>query len=79
MKKIIINTNGSKLSRLRIHAILQRLLELEEEENQAKKTAVFQPEPITITNHRLDFKPTMFYEQKPSKYFDKPKNNFKKR
>lgn len=40
----------------------------------------FKPEPIPIINHRLDFnaKVTNIKNWQPNKYFDKPKNNFKK-
>ena len=49
--------------------------DISEEMNKA-----FQPEPIPILNHRLDFNPevTNIKNWEPNKYFDKPKNNFKK-
>jgi len=38
----------------------------------------FEPEPIILTNH-LDFQPEIKIKDFPrSKYFDKPKNNYKK-
>ena len=40
----------------------------------------FQPEPIPIINHRLDFNPEVQIKNwEPNKYFNKPKNNFKKK
>tara|TARA_R110000850_G_scaffold277065_1_gene422022 strand:+ start:22377 stop:22613 length:237 start_codon:yes stop_codon:yes gene_type:complete len=78
MKRIIIISGASRINKLRIHAILQRIIELEEE-NQLRRMKVFQPEPIPIFNHRLDFEPMNYYEHKPSKFMNKPKNNFKKR
>jgi len=40
----------------------------------------FQPESIPIINHRLDFNPEIQIKNwEPNKYFDRPKNNFKKK
>ena len=48
------------------------------EEEQVKNIA-FEPEPFPIKNYRGDLlELTTYYEQKPSKFFTKPKNNFKK-
>lgn len=39
----------------------------------------FEPEPILITNNRLEFNQIKVLGKTPSKYINKPKNNFKKR
>lgn len=45
--------------------------------------SVFAPEPIKITSHNVIKENILlqkqFYENQPSKYISKPKNNFKKR
>lgn len=48
--------------------------------NEKEMNKAFQPEPIPILNHRIDFNPevTNIKNWEPNKYFDKPKNNFKK-
>ena len=38
----------------------------------------FEPEPIIIKNVIAEIKPLVYYERKPSKFIEKPKNNFKK-
>jgi len=38
----------------------------------------FEPEPIRIINHRDLLADPIFYENEPSKFISKPKNNFKK-
>lgn len=49
--------------------------------NEKEMNKAFQPEPIPILNHRLDFHPevTNIKNWEPNKYFDKPKDNFKKK
>jgi hypothetical protein len=40
----------------------------------------FEPEPMPIYNFRdIDAKEPVFYENEPSKFIGKPKNNFRKR
>ena len=48
-------------------------------EDQQTKNIAFEPEPFPIKNYRGDLlELTTYYEQKSSKFFTKPKNNFKR-
>lgn len=68
------------VNRLRLYAMLMRLQELKAE----IAMKAFLPEPIMIisnrelSNKRMYYDPNS-YENQPSKFIGKPKNNFKKR
>ena len=56
-------------------AIIENKKQLEEIRNRA-----FEPEPIMISNDRLEWTEPKIYNDIPrNKFFDKPRNNFKKR
>ncbi len=40
---------------------------------------VFEPEPFILNRFEAEYKEPIFYENEPSKFFGKPKNNFKKK
>lgn len=67
-------------NKLRLYALLMRLQELQSE----RRMKAFLPEPLVITtektifNEQINYDP-VFYEKEPSKFFSKPKNNFKRR
>lgn len=70
---------NSLVQKLRIYAMIMRLRELEEERI-LKRRAHF----INLSKHEpLIYKPPeihnpIFYENEPSKFISKPRNNFKK-
>ncbi|WP_264550484.1 hypothetical protein [Flavobacterium sp. N2820] len=60
-------------------ASLQNLEKVVIIEDQQTKNIAFEPEPFPIKNYRGNLvEMTTYYEQKPSKFFTKPKKNFKK-
>ncbi len=40
---------------------------------------VFEPEPLVFKKYEFQYEKPVFYENEPSKFMSKPKNNFKKR
>lgn len=49
-----------------------------EQKAAANSIKAFQDEAIPFINYRQNQVDPVFYEREPSKYFGKPKNNFKK-
>ncbi len=77
MKKILIGGGG--LLPMEVMAKLNGMFANVTVVAEMPKQMQFEPEPIYITNDRLEFEPMKFYEVEPSKFISKPKNNFKKR
>ena len=82
MRRVAIIGNGAAALAIEIMATAQRneieivvINDVEQERNKA-----FYPDPTIIRNYNYDFiEPQNYYEPQPSKFFGKPKNNFKRR
>lgn len=82
MRKVAIIGNGGVALAVEILSMAQRnsieivvINDTEQEKNKA-----FQPDPTIIRSYNYDFiEPPNYYEQQPSKFISKPKNNFKRR
>lgn len=77
MKVIIINSGGGLVSEMiaKFDGMQHKVVVVGE----MPKANPFAPEPLLITNDRIDFNPIPYFEVEPSKFISKPKNNFKKR
>lgn len=82
MKRVALIGNGALALAIKIMATAKRndieivvINDAEQERNKA-----FEPDPTIIRNYNYDFiEPPNYYEPQPSKFFGKPKNNFKRR
>lgn len=82
MRKVAIIGNGGVALAVEILSMAQRnsieIVVINDTEQEKNKT--FQPDPTIIRSYNYDFiEPPTYYEQQPSKFFSKPKNNFKRR
>lgn len=50
----------------------------DKKESEKNINPAFQPEPLKFQNPFIEREIPFFYESEPSKFFSKPKNNFKK-
>lgn len=78
MRKIVIigaNPIGYELAAA-MHELLAEQIEIQ----QKQQNQLFSDEPLPIKNYELNvIEPPTYYEQQPSKFISKPKNNFKRR
>lgn len=84
MKKIALIGNGALGLAIEIMATAQRnnieIVVINDAEQKINKA--FEPEPFLIKNTFIEppfIEPPTYYEHKPSKFFGKPKKNFKRR
>lgn len=73
MKKIVIigaHPIGYELAAA-MHELIAESIEIQ----QKQQSKAFEPEPFFIKNTFIE--PPTYYEHKPSKFINKPKNNYK--
>lgn len=79
MRKVAIIGNGGVALAVEILSMAQRnsieIVVINDTEQEISKA--FEPEPFLIKNTFIE--PPTYYEQQPSKFISKPKNNFKRR
>ena len=75
MKKILIigaHPIGYELAAA-MHELIAEPIEIQ----QKQQSKAFEPEPFLIKNTFIE--PPTYYEHQPSKFINKPKNNYKRR